>query len=288
MRNNPPDAGAEIDLPHGVANPRRGTACRAPTSCRVSTDAHTNTTHHRKSIRLPGYDYSREGAYFITICTADREWLFGKIENGEMHLNEFGKIVWKIWDETPSHFPHISMGEFVVMPNHVHGIIFINEPAASCVGARDDVGARHAVPLHVANETMDGSNAMAEHVANETMDGSNAVPKHVANEPVDESQPMPVGARHAVPLRQTEQFGKPTVGTIPTIVRSFKSAVTKMINEQRSPIHTPIWQRNYWEHIIRNENSFKMISTYIINNPIKWETDKLYSGGKDDPLRIRD
>jgi REP element-mobilizing transposase RayT len=81
--------------------------------------------HHRKSIRIKGYDYSSEGAYFVTIVTQGRAFLFGEIVDGEMHLNEYGEIVQKWWDEIPNHFPNVKLGAFIIMPNHVHGIIFI-------------------------------------------------------------------------------------------------------------------------------------------------------------------
>lgn len=79
--------------------------------------------HHRKSIRLKDYDYSKAGLYFITICVNNRECLFGKISNGQMELNEAGNIAYKYWKEIPKHFPHVILHEYVVMPNHVHGII---------------------------------------------------------------------------------------------------------------------------------------------------------------------
>src|SRR6266540_1802333 len=81
--------------------------------------------HNRRSIRLPGYDYSQEGAYYVTIVTQGRECVFGEIVDGEMRPNEYGKIVQKWWNEIPIHFPTVELGMFVIMPNHVHGIIFM-------------------------------------------------------------------------------------------------------------------------------------------------------------------
>jgi REP element-mobilizing transposase RayT len=160
---------------------------------------------------LREYDYSQTGAYFITICTHERICLFGDIMNGEMRLNDAGWIVQQCWDQIPEHSPHVELGEFIVMPNHVHGIIVIAETP--------NVGARHAVPL-------------------------------------------------------PEKFCKPVPGSIPTIVRSFKSAVTKRINELRNTPGAPVWQRNYYEHIIRNEESLNRIRKYIANNPTQWELDR--------------
>jgi len=94
--------------------------------------------HHRRSIRLQGYDYSQSGAYFITTCTQNRECLFGEIHNGKMYLNEYGEIAKKCWVEIPKHHQNVQLDEYVIMPNHIHGIVVINEPA---------VGAIHELPL---------------------------------------------------------------------------------------------------------------------------------------------
>ncbi|MCX8051233.1 MAG: transposase [Chlorobi bacterium] len=170
---------------------------------------------NRRSIRLKGYDYTQPGAYFITIVTQDRTCLFGEVVDGEMRLNALGEIVRACWLGIPGHFPHAALDAFMVMPNHVHGIIVI----------ADYVGARHAVPLHT------------------------------------------------VPLRQRERFGKPVAGSIPTIIRSFKSIVTKRINEHRKTPGVPVWQRNYYEHIIRSDESLNRIRQYIVENPLRWAFD---------------
>jgi len=106
---------------------------------------HASPLHHRRSIRLKGYDYTRAGAYFVTICTKDRTCLFGDVADGVMRLNQMGHIVRQCWLAIPEHFPHVLLDEFVVMPNHVRGIIVIM--ATHDVGARHAVGATHASPL---------------------------------------------------------------------------------------------------------------------------------------------
>jgi len=93
--------------------------------------------HHRRSIRLQGYDYSQPGIYFITLCTQNHECLFGEILNGEMRLNEFGKIAHQCWLEIPQHFPHVQLDEFVVMPDHIHGIIVLNNIVVVVVGVQN-------------------------------------------------------------------------------------------------------------------------------------------------------
>lgn len=160
----------------------------------------------RRSIRLKGYDYSTEGGYFVTINTFRRESMFGSIADETMHLNEFGKIVDECWHAIPDYFPHVELDEFVIMPDHVHGIIII----VGSVGARYHVGAQHAVPLQ------------------NVVPLQNNIPQH-------------------------EQFGKPTRGTLPTIIRSFKSVTTKRINEIRNSQGEPLWQRNYLPREVSHE-----------------------------------
>lgn len=177
--------------------------------------------NHRRSIRLKGYDYSQEGAYFITICTHDRQCLFGKIADGEMALNDAGIIAYDTWMETPRLRINVELHPFVIMPNHVHGIIVI----------LDNIP--HEIPEHTG----------------------------VLQTPTD------------VPLRSPSQ-------TIGAIVRGYKASVTRQINASAkynvSLRQQSVWQRNYHEHIIRNERSYYAICDYIINNPSRWDTDKFY------------
>jgi len=168
--------------------------------------------HQRRSIRLAGYDYTQAGAYFVTIVSRNRAQLFGEILDDEMHLNDLGLIVHTVWLEIPYHFLNVNVDAFVIMPNHVHGIIIIND---------------HDV----------------------------------------------VGARHAVPLPNVERFGKPVPGSIPTIVRSFKSAVTNRINHMRDTPGASVWQRNYYERIIRDEQGHEATLDYICSNPQNWLLD---------------
>lgn len=162
--------------------------------------------HHRRSIRLKEYDYTQPGGYFITIVAYQRATLFGKIVNGEIQLNALGIIADECWRAIPDHFPNVELGAFVVMPNHVHGILAINE----------DVDANAST--------------------------------------------------------STEQFQKPVPGSIPTIVRSYKSAVTRRIGREHNA--TGIWQRNYYEHVIRNQTEWDRIHRYIEANPSTWTEDK--------------
>jgi len=175
-----------------------------------------NPENHRRSIRLKGYDYTRAGAYFVTICTKDRACLFGDVADGVMRLDQMGHIVRQCWLAIPDHVPHVLLDEFVVMPNHVHGIIVIM--------ATHIVGATHASPLQN-----------------------------------DDTPTRPRG-----PQRQS----------VASIVGSFKSAATKRINEQRGTPGAPVWQRNYYEHIIRDDESLNRIRQYIAENPLHWYLDR--------------
>jgi len=177
------------------------------------------TIHRRKSIRLQGYDYSQAGAYFITVCTHNRVPLFGEIVDGVMVLNTAGQIVEKCWCAIPEHFPQVTLDEFVVMPNHVHGII--------------------------------------------TVGANNHLPQHYLPLPSDET---PIQSNE--PPRPLQHGTSRTIGSM---VRGFKIGVTRWFRAN-TDIHA-VWQRNYYEHIIRNEDAYLKIAEYIQTNPQRWETD---------------
>lgn len=171
--------------------------------------------HHRRSIRLQNYDYASPGAYYITLCVKNRECLFGEIVDGTMRLNPYGTIVNAVWHGLPNHYPHVELDAWVIMPNHVHGIIVL---ADTPVGA----GFKPA--------------------------------------PTDPAKPAPT----ATP---TKRHG------LPEIVRAFKTFSARRINDMRKTPGTSIWQRNYYEHIVRSEASLNRIRHYIINNPTRWAVD---------------
>ena len=172
------------------------------------------TIHHRRSIRLKGYDYSQSGMYFVTICVQNGQCLFGQITNGKIILNEYGQTVQMVWNELPQHYSNVQLGEFVVMPNHVHGIIIIT------------------------NDNVADNNVIAV--------GAGFVRAGLKPAPLSE------------------------------IVRALKTFSARKINELRNSQGEKLWQRNYWEHIIRNEKSYQYIVNYIVNNPANWEKDKFY------------
>ena len=201
-----------------------------------------------ESIRLPGYDYSRPGAYFITIVVHNRQCLFGEIVNGEMTLNEFGEIVKTEWQKTGILRPNTDVNTFIVMPNHLHGILIITD--------NDDLYHHH------------NRNRNRDRNRRDTL-------QRVSTESESESESESgMGMEPGMGMGTIEQFGKPTHNSIPTIVRLFKSTVTKQINQIRQTLGIPVWQRNYYEHIIRNDDELNKIREYIINNPLTWKTDE--------------
>ena len=202
--------------------------------------------HKRRSIRLKGYDYSREGLYFITICCQNRAHYFGEIINGEMQLNEIGEIAQKCWRDIPNHFKNVLLHTFVVMPNHIHGIIEIVTL----------VGANQHLPYNKGDKYFAPTNQHSPH---------NNGDKYFA--PTNQHLPDDNRAKDISPLRGTSN-------TIGSIVRGFKIGVTKWVRSNTN-IHQ-IWQRNYYEHIIRNEASYFKIHEYIENNPAKWNEDCFY------------
>jgi len=176
----------------------------------MQTDIFTN--HHRRSIRLPGYDYSQPGAYFITFVTYQREPLFGEIKDSEMRVSDYGKIVWEVWHSLPVRYAQISLDSAILIPNHFHAILIINDPISFG-------GAIHELPQH-------------------------------------ESDPL---SRRWMLL--------------PLVIGYLKMNTAKQINFQRGTIGVPVWQRNYYEHIIKSEKEYLIIQTYIENNPANWLTD---------------
>ncbi|RJP53785.1 MAG: transposase [Anaerolineaceae bacterium] len=170
--------------------------------------------HHRHSIRLRGFDYSSVGAYFVTIVAHGRECLFGEVVDGDVKLNDVGKIADECWRAIPEHFPNVDLGVHIIMPNHAHGIIVIR-PDESPIG----VGATHWVA------------------------------------------PTTTNTRPAGPKR----------GSLGAIIGSYKMAVTRQIQRQHNI--SQIWQRNYYEHVIRNDREMERIWHYIEANPSMWAGD---------------
>lgn len=176
--------------------------------------AYNPVTHHRRSVRLKGYDYTQAGAYFVTIVTQGRECLFGEVVHGEMWLNDAGRMVEKWWLELNRKFSAVDTDEYVVMPNHIHGVIVIAHVGATLVvaQAQDRAGTRPAPTL---GDVVGAFKSLATH-------------------------------EYIVGIKQ----------------RGWPSFAGKL------------WQRNYHEHIIRDESTLHRIREYIVNNPLQWAVDR--------------
>ena len=186
-------------------------------------------THHRRSIRLDGYDYTQAGAYFVTISAWQRECLFGEVVEGEMRLNTAGKIANEQWVKLGRRFTGGDFSLYVIMPNHVHGIIVLDGASR---GAGEEFQCQDSF-----------------------------------NPPL-----RPYVNPHVVP------------GSLGAIVRAYKASVSFRIHAMQGYDETPIWQRNYYEHIIRDDADFHRIAEYIQDNPRRWTQDQLHPGASSNPF----
>jgi REP element-mobilizing transposase RayT len=187
--------------------------------------------HHRRSVRLQGYDYTQPGAYFVTVCTQDRASLFGEILEEQIRLNEAGGMVQRMWAGLPDHFPFLKLGEYVIMPNHLHAILVLT-----------DLGDHEDRPYGMMMDRR----------------GESCI------RPFDLARDHPRGT---------------LTGTVGRVVQAFKSITTHEYVQgvQRRgwpPFAKRLWQRNYYEHIIRNELELNDVRRYIQENPARWATDE--------------
>ena len=196
--------------------------------------------------RLQNWDYASEGAYFITICTKDRLHNFGEIVNGKMVLSNMGVIADLMWYEIPNHTKNIELGEFVVMPNHIHGILILNDTV----------------------ETLHATSRSNEHYF-ETLHATSLPNEH-------DFETLHATSLPTQPPEKNELMSSisPKSNSVSTIIRSYKSAVTK--NGNRLAFENG-WQTRFHDHIIRDAQSFETIQNYIANNPANWVADKFYA-----------
>ena len=179
--------------------------------------------HHRRSIRLPGYDYRQPGAYFVTICVNQRQCLFGDVIDGHMILNQYGMVVADTYRWLCDRYSYLYSDEWIVMPNHFHAIMVIADK--SCT---DTDQPRRGV--------------------------SRNAPTSIDTATTINKQRKPLGR----------------------LIGAFKTVSTKKINKLRDAPGTKLWQRNYYEHIIRDRDAMDKIRHYTINNPISWSIDQLH------------
>lgn len=222
----------------------------------MSASKYNPEAHRRRSIRLKNYDYSRSGAYFVTVCAFNKECLFGNIMDGKMRLNEYGLIIAREWTRTPEIRKEIELDEFCVIPNHIHGIVTIQAAVVHAVGANG--GSPETVTNGGSPETVTNGSSPETGWDDKTTAGRSA-----------ES-----------PLRMKTK-------SISSFIAGFKSVVTKSINEISNTPGSSVWQRNYYEHIIRNDNELNRIREYIANNPAKWAEDEENPGSVVDSVSRR-
>jgi len=192
----------------------------------------TTPVRNRHTTRLPGYDYTQPGGYYVTIVTRGRDPVLGAVVDGVVVLATPGVIVQKAWRSLPHHFANVVLDEFVIMPNHVHGIVMITDG------------------IRVKPNMMDG-NCRGE------ASGMGCVGSTVT--PFPDASPLPHGTQR---------------GSFGAILQNFKSISARRINAMQNTPGQPFWQRNYYEHVIRNETDLQKIRQYIHDNPSKWEFDE--------------
>ena len=195
----------------------------------------------RRSIRKKGYNYSKEGFYFVTLLCYERRHFFGHIKNGIMCLNDFGAIVWEEWQKTAQIRPNIALGEFIVMPNHIHGIIQIEESVGQ--DQKERIG-KFQSPSHTIGAIIRGcKGAVTRRIR--------AYIRQIEKEKTLQNEE---------PIKSDSE----TLSDIPTHI-------------SQVALDKSIWHRDYWDIIIRDQNAHETITNYIRNNPQKWSQDKFHS-----------
>jgi REP element-mobilizing transposase RayT len=255
---------------------------------------------HRKSIRLPEFDYASPGAYFITLVTWQRAHLFGEIEDGNMQMNRVGHLVSDEWQRLAVRFEGVQVEPFVVMPNHLHAILYLPEPdVSSLVSPGGDEGGDSRRARHPG-----GSTPMSIPPASPLRLGGDAsshgLPDGVDPHPVGarrEQAPKPDSAHSASPCwddprdsRRARHINASSLREVPSasplrvggdivgpslglILGAFKSTTTRLINGLRHTPGEPVWQRNYYEHILRSKLEWDSTAAYILSNLANWDLD---------------
>ena len=216
--------------------------------------------HHRHAMRLKGYDYAQAGAYFVTVCTYDRACLLGDIVDGTMRLNDAGQVVQEGWTAIARQYSDIAIDAFVVMPNHIHGIIMIADPGTT--------GPTGATTTPVGAPFIASNPGSVPHPTPHSGPPDRPGPGDTVTIPVG----TPFMASNPVSHSNTTgaMNRAPTVGKI---VRAYKARVTVAINQRRGTWGVPVWQRNFYDHIIRDDEALDRIRQYIVDNPPQWAHD---------------
>ncbi len=211
----------------------------------------------RKKIRLETWDYSWNGFYFVTICIKNRYGYFGDIKNGEMHLSDVGRIAEKFWQEIPDHFSESKLGEFVIMPNHLHGIVIINrDRLVDELFGIDDVNSQIMWEI---NMNVDPNHVGAAYMR----------PLHGSDR---------VRCDDSVEFTPSEKRSKMTLSKI---IHGFKSSITRKVRQAENIDNDTKesfgWQRSFYDSIVRDNEMLFKIRSYIRNNPRNWEQDCFFN-----------
>ena len=234
-----------------------------------------NLIHSSRSIRLPSYDYTSSGAYFITLCTQNREQSLGEIINHEMKFSRIGEIVSEKWFDIPNHH-NVKLGEFVVMPNHIHGIIWIvsqtvgaspgmtNEKFLGVTDERERVC--QGKPRREFRREEDQIDQQRERICR-----GNPRPRREEDQ-IDQQKDRVCRGKPRQKEIYSRKFGEHQSGSLSMIINQFKGSVKRCCNKNDHKWFG--WQRNYYEHIIRNNKDLFNTTEYIKKNPINWSNDE--------------
>ena len=225
----------------------------------------------RRSIRLRGFDYALDGAYFVTVCVAGRKRILGRIRNGTAILSEAGHLVVTAWERLPLHYPRVRLDAFVVMPNHVHGIVVLDGVVGTGRSGASG-GRRETGEVGAGRSGASGSRREAGQVGAGRSGASDGRPE--TGQVGAGLRPAPTVARAPIPT--SGGVPDPRRHALPEIVRAFKAFSARAINLRRGTPGTPVWQRNYYERILRDERALAAVRRYIRENPAKWGDDRFH------------
>ena len=247
--------------------------------------------HHRRSIRLPGFDYSSPGVYFITIRAQSPGNWFGEIVKGEMRLNEAGLMVERIWNGIPEKNPEVKIDFYMVMPDHFHGILMIMGESENDEVGKDIAGEHKVRPYSPSPYGMENDHDPNDRIkyaddggspddaSGSGWSGSGSRSKSCKGEPrvrpmILSTCPMLLSTRPITPKIPSIPNGTAD-GSIGRIIQAFKSIttnkyITGVKENDWQPFPGRLWQRNYYEHVVRNEDALRRIREYIMNNPVKF------------------
>lgn len=227
-------------------------------------------SNNNKSLPLSNYNFSTNGAYFITILTQDRTDHFGEIVNGEMILNDAGRMVKSVWNDLHQFHPNIDIDESIIMPNHFHGVVIIDNNVET---------APHAHPEITDSDSSTESDLQDKHKMHQLM--------HKMNESISENEMNNSNNQEELADQEQSQRARTNIGvqlSLSNAINQFKSYTTHQYSTRVKlglvlPLNKELWQDGYHDHIIRNETEYIEIREYIINNTSSWESDRF----TDDP-----